>query len=75
VDDREAARRALEEAGAEIVPGRGLNFRDPWGNRVEVVEYADIQFTKAPGVAAAMGVADLQKSGEALREMREKGLL
>src|SRR3712207_3519411 len=47
VDDRAAARRALEEAGAELVDGRGLNFRDPWGNRVEVVEYADVQFTKA----------------------------
>ena len=75
VDDKEAVRRALEEAGAEIVPSRGLNFRDPWGNRVEVVEYGDVQFTKAPGVAAAMGVDGLAKSEEALREMREKGLL
>jgi predicted enzyme related to lactoylglutathione lyase len=75
VDDREAARRALEEAGAEIVPGRGLNFRDPWGNRVEVADYRDVQFTKAPGVAAAMGIEGVAKSAEALREMREKGLL
>ena len=75
VDDREAVRRALEEAGAEIVPSRGLNFRDPWGNRVEVVEYGDVQFTKAPRVAAAMGVDGLAKSEEAQREMREKGLL
>src|SRR5688572_23852936 len=28
VDDKAAARRALEEAGAEILPGRGLDFRD-----------------------------------------------
>jgi predicted enzyme related to lactoylglutathione lyase len=75
VDDREAARRALEEAGADIVPGRGLNFRDPWGNRVEIVDYRDVQFTKAPGTAAAMGIGDLEKSAEAKREMREKGLL
>ncbi|HEX8646102.1 MAG TPA: VOC family protein [Thermoleophilaceae bacterium] len=75
VDDRDAARRALEEAGAELVPGRGLNFRDPWGNRVEVVEYADVQFAKTPGAAAAVGVEPAGKSEEALREMREKGLL
>jgi catechol-2,3-dioxygenase len=74
VDDKEVARRALEEAGAEIAPGRGLNFRDPWGNRVEVVEYADVQFTKAPGVAAGMGVDGLEKSDDARRELREKGL-
>ena len=75
VDDKEAARRALETAGAELVAGRGLNFRDPWGNRVEVVEYGEVQFTKAPGAAAAVGVEPLGKSEEALREMREKGLL
>jgi predicted enzyme related to lactoylglutathione lyase len=75
VDDAEAARRALEEAGADLVPGRGLNFRDPWGNRVEVVEYGEIQFTKAPGVAAAMGVDGLAKSEAALGELREKGML
>ena len=43
--------RALEEAGVEILPGRGLDFRDPWGNRIEVVDYRDIQFTKAPEVS------------------------
>jgi hypothetical protein len=75
VDDKEAARRALEEAGAEIVASRGLNFRDPWGNRVEVVEYGDVQFTKSPPVAAAMEIDALAKSDEAKREMREKGLL
>ena len=75
VDDKQAARRALEEAGAEIVPSRGLNFRDPWGNRIEVVEYGDVQFTKAQPVAAAMEIDALAKSEEAQREMREKGLL
>ena len=29
VDDKEATRRALEAAGAEILPGRGLDFLDP----------------------------------------------
>jgi lactoylglutathione lyase len=75
VDDKAAARRALEEAGADVVPGRGLSFRDPWGNQVEVVEYGDVQFTKAPGVAEAMEIGGLEKSAEALREMSERGLL
>jgi catechol 2,3-dioxygenase-like lactoylglutathione lyase family enzyme len=70
VDDRQEVRRRLEEAGAEIVPTRGLRFRDPWGNSVEVVQYSDVQFTKAPG----MGADDLEKSESAVRELREKGL-
>ena len=74
VDDKDAARRALEEAGAEIVPTRGLRFRDPWGNNVEIVEYADIQFTKASTVLEAMGLGDLGKSESARRELEEKGL-
>ena len=74
VDDREAARRALEEAGAEIVPGRGLNFRDPWGNRVEIVEYAGVQFSKTARVLDAMGLGGLGKSEEARRELEERGL-
>jgi len=74
VDDKEATRAALEEAGAEVLPGRGLDFRDPWGNHVQVVDYRDIQFTKAPEVASGMGIDDLKKSPEALRELREKGL-
>jgi len=73
VDDLEAARRALEAAGAWILPGRGLDFVDPWGNHVQVVEYQRIQFTKAPDVAAGMGL-DPEKSPEALAELRAKGL-
>ena len=75
VDDRESVRRALEEAGAEILPGRGLDFRDPWGNHVQVVEYADIQFTKDPAVLRGMGLDGLSKSDAALKELRDKGLL
>ena len=74
VDDKAAARRALEQAGAEILPGRGLDFCDPWGNHVQVVEYSDIQFTKSPEVLAAMGLGDLEKSEEALAELRAKGI-
>jgi catechol 2,3-dioxygenase-like lactoylglutathione lyase family enzyme len=74
VDDREAVRSALEASGAEILPSRGLDFRDPWGNHVQVVEYGDVQFTKAPGVLRGMGLDDLEKRPEALRELRDKGL-
>jgi lactoylglutathione lyase len=73
VDDKAAARAALEAAGAEILPGRGLDFRDPWGNHFQVVAYEDIQFTKAPEILHGMGL-DLAKSDRALAELREKGL-
>jgi predicted enzyme related to lactoylglutathione lyase len=73
VDDKEAVRAALENAGAEILPGRGLDFRDPWGNHVQVVSYGDIQFTKTPKVLGGMGL-ELEKTPEALRELRDKGL-
>jgi lactoylglutathione lyase len=74
VDDLEATRAALEEAGAEILRGRGLDFRDPWGNHVQVVEYSRIQFSKTPAVLEGMGAGELEKSEAALRELREKGL-
>jgi catechol 2,3-dioxygenase-like lactoylglutathione lyase family enzyme len=73
VDDREAVRRALVAAGAEILPGRGLDFLDPWGNRLQVVDYRDVQFTKAPRILAGMGL-DLEKRESALEELRAKGL-
>jgi catechol 2,3-dioxygenase-like lactoylglutathione lyase family enzyme len=74
VDDREAVRAALVAAGVEVTPGRGLDFRDPWGNQIEVVQYDAIQFTKAPAVLAGMGLGGLEKTPEALEELREKGL-
>jgi lactoylglutathione lyase len=74
VDDKEAVRAALTRAGVEVSPGRGLDFRDPWGNQVQIVEYRQIQFTKAPGVLRGMGLAGLEKSPEVLRELRGKGL-
>ena len=73
VDDIDVAREALTEAGAEILPGRGLDFRDPWGNRVQVVDYRRIQFTKTPAVSDGMGL-ELEKTEAALAELRDKGL-
>jgi lactoylglutathione lyase len=73
VDDKAAARTALEAAGVEPLPGRGLNFRDPWGNFVQVVAYEDVQFTKAPEILRGLGL-ELRKSEQALAELRAKGL-
>jgi lactoylglutathione lyase len=74
VDDREAVRAALQAAGVEVLPGRGVDFLDPWGNHVQIVEYGDVQFTKAPGVLQGMGLEDLRKGPDALRQLLEKGL-
>jgi predicted enzyme related to lactoylglutathione lyase len=74
VDDRERVRAALDAAGVEVLRGRGLAFRDPWGNHIEVVEYGDIQYTKDEAVLRGMGLDGLEKSEAALRELEEKGL-
>jgi lactoylglutathione lyase len=71
VDDKELALRLAREAGAEV---RGNDFLDPWGNRVQVVAYADVQFTKAPEILRAMGLDGLEKTEAALEELRAKGL-
>ena len=55
-------------------PGAGSTSVDPWGNHVQVVDYRDVQFTKAPDVLRGMGLDDLDKSDRALAELREKGL-
>jgi len=73
VDDKEAVRARLNELGVRTF-GRGLDFHDPWGNLIQVVDYSDIQFTKTPEVLQAMGLDGLEKSERALRELREKGV-
>jgi len=72
VDDRDAVRAALVEAGLQ--PHGNLRFIDPWGNEVEVVEYGDVQFTKDERVLRGMGLS-LEKTEDARAELREKGLL
>jgi len=74
VDDKPAARAALEAMGVDLLPGRFLDFRDPWGNRVEIVGYDNIQFTKAPHVLRGMGIDGLEKTEKAIRELTEKGM-
>jgi catechol 2,3-dioxygenase-like lactoylglutathione lyase family enzyme len=73
VDDKDATRLALEAAGVEIRPGRRLDFFDPWGNCVEVVQYDEVQFTKTERVLHGMGL-ELGKTERAVAELRSKGL-
>lgn len=74
VDDKDAVRKALTDAGIKPVPGPFLDFLDPWGNRIEIVGYENIQFTKAPNVLRGMGLARLSKNKKALKELAEKGM-
>jgi catechol 2,3-dioxygenase-like lactoylglutathione lyase family enzyme len=74
VDDKEAVRERLRELGVPVSPGRSLDFHDPWGNFIQVVDYREVQFTKTDGVLRAMELDGLEKSESALRELRDKGL-
>jgi catechol 2,3-dioxygenase-like lactoylglutathione lyase family enzyme len=73
VDDREPVRRAMEKLGIKSINER-LNFRDPWGNRIEVVPYEDIQFVKDSHVLKGMGAGGLKKSANAIQELKQKGM-
>ena len=73
VDDKPATRAILESQGVEILPGPRLDFLDPWGNRIQVVDYRDIQFTKASPVLRAMGLEHVRKSAAAIEQLRTRG--
>jgi catechol 2,3-dioxygenase-like lactoylglutathione lyase family enzyme len=74
VSDEDTVRNSLNEHGIEILPGRFLDFLDPWGNRIEIVSYTEIQFTKAPYVLRGMGLESLHKSDAAIQELKDKGM-
>ena len=74
VDDKDAVRAAMVRAGVEAVPGPFLDFRDPWGNRFEIVGYDNIQFCKAPNVLRGMGLSHLSKNPTAEKELAGKGM-
>lgn len=74
VDDKEGVRQALRDAGEPVRASGSLDFRDPWGNNIQVVDYRDIQFTKTPTVLRAMKLDGLDKHEAALREIRQRGL-
>jgi lactoylglutathione lyase len=75
VDDREAVRAALRDRGIAVAPEGSVDFSDPWGNHIQVVDYRDIQFAKTPAALRAVGGEDLVKGPDARREMAAKGLL
>ena len=74
VDDKEAARAALKAAGVKPINGPFLDFGDPWGNRIEIVGYDNIQFTKAPNVLRGMALTHRAKNERAKKELAEKGM-
>ena len=74
VDDKEAVRAALRRDGVEVAASGSLDFLDPWGNNVQVVDYREIQFTKTPAVLRGMGLDEIDKTERALAELRDKGL-
>ena len=74
VDDRSRIIELAKAAGARMVEGRFLDFLDPWGNRLEIIEYSNIQYTKAPNVQRGMGL-NLTKNDNAKKELAEKGMM
>src|SRR5262245_26412221 len=74
VDDKDAARRALKDAGVATLDGGFLDLRDPWGNRIEIVGYDNIQFTKAQNVLRCVGLEHLSKNDKARQELAKKGM-
>jgi len=68
------ARHFGHDAGVPVRPSGSLDFNDPWGNHIQVVDYRDIQFTKTPDVLSGMGLDGLEKSDSATEELRRKGL-
>ena len=74
VDDKQSVRAALQAAGVSVQASGAVDFLDPWGNHVQVVDYREIQFSKAPAVLRGMGIGALEKTAAAKIELRSKGL-
>jgi lactoylglutathione lyase len=74
VDDLAAARAAVEREGLRMLGSGGLDFLDPWGNHIQVVAYADVQFERTPAVKRKLGIEDVAKSQRALDEIAGRGL-
>ena len=73
VDDRSKVRELARAAGAEVPESWALDFIDPWGNFIQVIEYRDIQFSKTDAVQRGMGVT-LDKTDKAQKELAGKGM-
>ena len=74
VSDKETVRASLAEMGVEMASSRFLDFYDPWGNRIEIVGYDNIQFSKTPNVLKGMGLDSLSKNEKAIQELTDKGM-
>jgi predicted enzyme related to lactoylglutathione lyase len=74
VDDKEAVRAAAVAAGVAVSRPPALDIHDPWGNFLQIVDYREIQFTKAPEILEAMGLSGLEKTDTARAELRATGL-
>jgi catechol 2,3-dioxygenase-like lactoylglutathione lyase family enzyme len=75
VDDRSQVRELALAAGATLLEGDFLDFLDPWGNRIEVVEYRDVQFSKTEGVLQGMNLGNLEKTAETRKQLADKGMI
>ena len=74
VDNRQLILDKLETLGVELIPGPFKDFHDPWGNRIELIDYETIQFSKTPEVLRGMGLETLEKTDEAIAELADKGM-
>jgi lactoylglutathione lyase len=76
VDDVDAARAAVQREGLRVLGGRGqsFDFRDPWGNRFQVVGYRNIQFERTDGVRRKLGIDGVEKTESAKGEIADRGL-
>jgi predicted enzyme related to lactoylglutathione lyase len=74
VDDIKKVVHAVRTEGAEILSASGRDFLDPWGNHIQVVDYTEIQFTKAESILKGMGLQSLKKSASAIEELASKGM-
>jgi lactoylglutathione lyase len=74
VDNKDAVRKAITDAGIKPLPGPFLDFLDPWGNRIEIVSYDNVQFTKVPNVLRGMGLTHLSKNETAIQGLTERGM-
>ena len=74
VDDKDAVRKILDDMGVELVSDRFLDFLDPWGNRIEIIGYQGIQFSKTDDVLNGMGLTDISKTEKAKQELAAKGM-
>jgi lactoylglutathione lyase len=73
VDDKDAVRERLAANGVDVLPGRRLEFRDPSGNMIQVVQYDQVRFLKDERVLRSLGL-ELRKTDAAAAELRANGV-